>query len=403
MIKVERPRTGDELRNWRLYAGDTSLLYRTINRNKKSIAIDLRTELGRDTLLELIAHSDVAGRELPARHAGQVGSGRGGAARSQSRARGGPGVGVRADRPVRISPRFRRGRGGVRRHARTGRRGDRPPSRVGVSIGDSIAGLYAAFGVVMALLQRATRRAQGGTGLGPLQQHIDVALNEAVFSMMESLVPDRSAYGVERQRVGGRMEGIAPSPTPTSAPTATASSSPGTATPSSSADAGDRPPGPRRRIPDLHTNAGRWAAATSWTRPSATGRARGPAPRCSRAGPRRRYRPDRSTTLQDIIDDEQYPARNMVQELEVDTGQGVDPCRFPGVVPVLGERSLPVRIGRAGSRRAHPTKCCGDAARQVSDRDRQLRQGDGGDMRPTRTASGARCCSATSPCATDCS
>ena len=59
VIKVERPRTGDELRNWRLYAGDTSMLYRTINRNKKSVVIDLRTEEGREIVLELAAASDI--------------------------------------------------------------------------------------------------------------------------------------------------------------------------------------------------------------------------------------------------------------------------------------------------------------------------------------------------------
>ena len=83
---------------------------------------------------------------------------------------------------------------------------DRPPVRTGVSIGDSIAGIYAAFGTVMALFQRRTRCKV------PLPQRIiDVALNESVLSVMESLVPDYLAYGVTRERVGGRMEGIAPS------------------------------------------------------------------------------------------------------------------------------------------------------------------------------------------------
>src|SRR3954470_20371343 len=59
VIKVERPVTGDELRNWRLYAGDTSMLYRTINRNKKSVVLDMRTPEGRDAVLALVARSDV--------------------------------------------------------------------------------------------------------------------------------------------------------------------------------------------------------------------------------------------------------------------------------------------------------------------------------------------------------
>src|ERR1700750_3129074 len=53
VIKVERPGTGDELRNWRLYAGDTSMLFRAINRNKKSIVLDLKSEDGRQTVLDI--------------------------------------------------------------------------------------------------------------------------------------------------------------------------------------------------------------------------------------------------------------------------------------------------------------------------------------------------------------
>ena len=59
VIKVERPGTGDELRNWRLKAGTTSMLYRTINRNKKSVTLDLRSEAGRDAVLELVRRSDI--------------------------------------------------------------------------------------------------------------------------------------------------------------------------------------------------------------------------------------------------------------------------------------------------------------------------------------------------------
>src|SRR3954471_5690906 len=59
VIKVERPGTGDALRNWRLYQGKTSMLYRTINRNKKSVVLDLRTEAGRKAVLALVAECDI--------------------------------------------------------------------------------------------------------------------------------------------------------------------------------------------------------------------------------------------------------------------------------------------------------------------------------------------------------
>src|SRR3954469_292077 len=59
VIKVERPGTGDELRNWRLYAGTTSMLFRTVNRNKKSIVVDLKSDEGRDVVLDIARSCDV--------------------------------------------------------------------------------------------------------------------------------------------------------------------------------------------------------------------------------------------------------------------------------------------------------------------------------------------------------
>ncbi len=205
VIKVERPVTGDELRNWRLYAGDTSMLYRTINRNKKSIVLDLKTERGRALVLDLIRHSDVLLENFRPGTLEKWGLGpdvldsvnpdlvitRISAFGQTGPMSGRPGFAA-------VAEAF----GGLRELVGDP---DRPPVRVGVSIGDSIAGIYAAFGTVMALFQRERTKV-------PLSQRIiDVALNEAVLSVMESLVPDHLAYGVTRERVGGRMEGIAPS------------------------------------------------------------------------------------------------------------------------------------------------------------------------------------------------
>jgi formyl-CoA transferase len=78
---------------------------------------------------------------------------------------------------------------------------------VGVSIGDSTAGLYGAFGAVMTLFAQD----RSAIPIPLVDRVIDVALNESVLSMMESLVPDHLAYGATRHRTGGRMEGIAPS------------------------------------------------------------------------------------------------------------------------------------------------------------------------------------------------
>jgi formyl-CoA transferase len=211
VIKVERPGSGDELRNWRLHPGSTtSLLFHTINRNKQSITLDLRTDEGRDAVLTLAADCDVVLENFR------------------------PGTlerwGIGPDELNAVNPDIVIGR--ISAFGQTGplsaRPGfaavaeamsgfrnlvgdpDRPPVRVGISIGDSIAGLYAAYGVMMSLYQRQTRAAAGFEPAPLVERVIDVALNEAMFSMMESLVPDYQAHGIERERVGGRMEGIAP-------------------------------------------------------------------------------------------------------------------------------------------------------------------------------------------------
>lgn len=210
IIKIERPETGDELRTWRLYSGTTSMLFRTINRNKKSVVVDLKTERGQVIVRELARSCDVVLENF----------------RPGTLERWGIGPAeLAAENPdliiVRVSA---YGQTGPRRHqpgfaavaeamaalrALTGEP-DRPPSRVGVSIGDSIAGIYAAFGALVALHQRQKDRV-AGRSTPVADRTVDVALTEAIFSVMESLVPEYDAYQVTRGRTGGRMEGIAPS------------------------------------------------------------------------------------------------------------------------------------------------------------------------------------------------
>jgi formyl-CoA transferase len=86
---------------------------------------------------------------------------------------------------------------------------DRPPVRIGISIGDSIAALHGVIGALMALRHRD---ATGGRGAGEGQM-IDVALYEAVFNLMESTVPEYDHAGVVRARTGGSLPGIVPSNT----------------------------------------------------------------------------------------------------------------------------------------------------------------------------------------------
>nr|WP_083275160.1 CoA transferase [Pseudonocardia sp. HH130630-07] len=340
VIKVERPRTGDELRNWRLYAGDTSMLYRTLNRNKRSVTLDLRSDAGRRAVLDLAARSDVVLENFRPGTLERWGLGP-----AELDAANPDVVLVRISAfgqtgPLAGRPGFAavaEAMGGLR--ALVGE-ADRPPSRTGVSIGDSIAGLYGAFSAVMGLYQREA----SGAARPPLNRRsMDVALNEAVFSMMESLVPDHLAYGVERHRVGGRMEGIAPSNAYVCGDGASVVV----------AGNGDSIFGRLMEVigrpelgaePDLAANAGRWlrrdeldAAIEAWTRSLPRDEVLARLDEAGvPAGP--------IHTAPDIVADEQFRARDMVQYFDVDTG-GAGPARvgFPGVVPVLDGVSVPVR------------------------------------------------------------
>jgi formyl-CoA transferase len=343
VIKVERPGTGDELRNWRLHKGDTSMLYRTINRNKKSVVLDLRTEAGKQAALGLAAKSDILLENF----------------RPGTLERWGLGPEVLNEvNPELIITRIsafgqtgplseRPGFAAVA-EAFSGFRNlvgdpDRAPVRVGVSIGDSIAGLYAAFGSMMSLYQREANRRDSGQTVPLTQRIIDVALNEAMFSMMESLVPDYQAYGVDRQRVGGRMEGIAPSNAYVCKDGA------------SIVVAGNGDSIYQRYMhtigrpdladdPALQTNAGRWAyreeldqAIGQWTIQLDAAAALAALDAAGvPAGP--------IYTAADISQDAQYAARNMIQKFDVSTGEEVLPgVGFPGIVPVIGDQSLPIR------------------------------------------------------------
>ncbi|QEE60424.1 CoA transferase [Salinibacterium sp. dk2585] len=340
VIKVERPGTGDELRRWRLYSGDTSMLYRTINRNKKSLVLDLGSPEGRAAVVELVKHCDVLIENF-----------RPGTLEKWSI---GPEVLKEANPELIISrisafgqtgplssrPGFAavaEGYGGLRNLIGEA---DRPPARVGVSIGDSIAGLYAALGVAMMLFDRERGRERAGSSSAPV---IDVALNEVILSMMESLVPDYEAFGVLRQRTGGRVEGIAPSNAYLCADSSSVII----------AGNGDsiflrlmevigRPD--LAADPQLSENAGRWerrddldAAIEGWTSAHSSEHVLAALAEAGvPAGP--------IYSAADITKDEQYRARNMIQKFSVSTGSEViDDVGFTGIVPVLGDVSASIR------------------------------------------------------------
>ena len=203
VVKIEPPGAGDPLRNWRLIKNGTSVWWQVQSRNKRSVAIDLRAPEGQQLARRLIAEADVlienfrpgtlegwglSPDELHALNPGLVilrisGYGQTGPYRDL------PGFGVIGE-----------AMGGLRHlTAEPGR----VPVRVGVSIGDTLAALHGVIGVMMALYHR---KVNGGAG-----QVIDVALHEAVFNVMESLLPEYSAFGAVREAAGSALPGIAPS------------------------------------------------------------------------------------------------------------------------------------------------------------------------------------------------
>ena len=203
VIKIEAPGAGDPLRNWRLIKDGTSAWWQVQSRNKRSIALDLRNHEGQDIARKLIRQADVLIENF--RPGTLEGWGMGYEALSKLN----PGLvmlrisGYGQTGPYRDLPGFGaigEAMGGLR-HL-TGEPG-RVPVRCGISIGDSLAALHGTIGILTALYHR---KVNGGQG-----QVIDVALNEAVFNVMESLIPEYSAFGAVREAAGSALPGIAPS------------------------------------------------------------------------------------------------------------------------------------------------------------------------------------------------
>lgn len=343
VIKIERPRTGDELRNWRLYEGTTSMLFRTINRNKRSVVLDLRSETGRQTVLDLVAACDVVVENFRPGTLEKWGLGPDALDRANPQVVLARISAFGQTGPMSQMPGFAavaEAYGGFRELVGDP---DRPPVRVGVSIGDTIAGMHAAYGVMMLLYRLQADRAAGRDPAPIADRIVDVALNESMLSVMESLVPDFGAYGVTRTRTGGRMEGIAPS-------NAYVCGDGRSVVISGNADgifkrymeAIGRPD--LGADPDLQTNAARWQRREELDDAIGAWCAQRPSAEVIRlldavdvpAGPI--YR------AEDLVADTQLAARDMIQRHPVSTGERELPdVPFPGVVPVLGDRSLPIR------------------------------------------------------------
>ena len=330
VVKIEPPGAGDPLRNWRLIQHGTSVWWQVQSRNKRSVAIDLRQAEGQQLARQLIAEADVlvenfrpgtlegwgmSPAELHALNPGLVilrisGYGQTGPYRDL------PGFGVIGE-----------AMGGLRHlTAEPGR----VPVRVGVSIGDTLAALHGVIGVMMALYHR---QVHGGAG-----QVIDVALHEAVFNVMESLIPEYSAFGAVREAAGSALPGIAPSNAyPCQDGWVLVAGNGDSIFKRLMATIGRDDLG---QAPDLADNAGRVArvaeidaAIGAWTQPrtvqqvmDALATARVPA--------------GKVYTAKDIAEDPHYRARDMILQQRTRDG---DTLEVPGIVPKLSATPGTVR------------------------------------------------------------
>ena len=203
IIKVESPQEGDPLRKWRMIHEGTSVWWQAQSRNKQSICIDLREKEGQEIVRRLAKEADVLIENFRPGTMEKWGMGWDELHTLNPKLIMLRVSGYGQDGPRRDEPGFAaiaEATAGLRYI--TGHPGE-VPARAGLSLGDTIAGLHGALGVLLALYERDAR---GGEG-----QMIDVALYEAVFNLTESLLPEYHVFGAVRQPAGGALPGIAPS------------------------------------------------------------------------------------------------------------------------------------------------------------------------------------------------
>lgn len=209
VIKIEPPGKGDPIRGWRIVENGTSLWYRSLGRNKKSVTLDLKSDRGRELARELMRSADVVVENFRPGVVEDWGMGPedikpDNPALVYARISGYGQTGPYAAKPGYAS--VTEGVSGFRYV--NGFPGE-PPVRPNLSIGDTIAAIHAALGIALALLQR---RREGGEG-----QVVDVALYESMFNLMEGVVPEFSGAGAIREAAGTTLTGIVPTNTYTCA------------------------------------------------------------------------------------------------------------------------------------------------------------------------------------------
>ena len=205
VVKLEKPGEGDPLRKWRMLHEGTSLWWRSMSRNKKSVTVNLRSNEGQEIARRLASKSDILIENFKPGTLEKWGLGYDELSDINPgiimvRVSGYGQTGPYAHRPGYAN--VAEGFGGIRY---TSGYPDRPPVRTGISLGDTLAGLHAAFGALTAVYHRDVN---GGKG-----QVVDVSLFESVFNMMESSLAEFDMFGHVRERNGAKLEGIVPTST----------------------------------------------------------------------------------------------------------------------------------------------------------------------------------------------
>ena len=208
VIKVEPPGDGDPIRGWRLLDKDgTSFWWRSLGRNKKSLTLNLRTTEGRDVLSKLLGDADVLIENFKPGTMEKWGLG------PEDVKQQNPGLiytrisGYGQTGPYSSKPGYAsvtEAYSGFR--SINGFEGE-VPVRPNLSLGDSVAGLHAAMGILLALLARNSNESDAKG------QVVDVALYESMFNLMEGIVPEHSGAGEVRQPAGSTITGIVPTNT----------------------------------------------------------------------------------------------------------------------------------------------------------------------------------------------
>ncbi|NWN60458.1 CaiB/BaiF CoA transferase family protein [Pseudomonas allii] len=325
VIKIEAMGQGDPLRKWRKLHEGTSLWWYLQSRNKKSLALDLKSPEGLDLIKQLLGDADVLIENLRPGGLEKLGLGWDVLHALNPKLTLVRISGYGQTGPYRDRPGFGaigEAMGGIRY---TTGNPDSPPARVGVSLGDSLASLHGVIGALMSLLRVKTGQGDG--------QIVDVSLAESVFNLMESLVPEYDMLGHVRERSGGALPGIAPSNTYLTADGAYV------------VIAGNSDPIYKRLMhtigradlaeaPEFAHNDGRAAksglldaAITHWTSSLPIEQVLG-ALEAAEVPAGRIY------SVADIVSDPHYQAREMLLNAELPGGVSV---KMPGIVPKLSE------------------------------------------------------------------